>query len=98
MRALQRYAALFCVSAAVWSAGRIHAQITANPSPAPIVKRGLAVEIRDVVRLPDSRGTRPLDQDVSPAGWARCGRSRASTCPCPRALPTTNPNPCVTTA
>ncbi len=29
------------------------------------------VEIRDVVRLPDSRGMRPLDQDVNPAGWAR---------------------------
>ena len=29
------------------------------------------VEIRDVVRLPDTRGMRPLDQDVNPAGWAR---------------------------
>ena len=56
---------------AAWSAAAIQAQITSNPVPAPIVKRGLAVEIRDVVRLPDSRGTRPLDQDVSPAGWAR---------------------------
>src|SRR5213594_2211814 len=49
----------------------IEAQITSNPIPAPIVKRGLAVEIRDLVRLPDTRGVRPLDQDVSPAGWAR---------------------------
>jgi hypothetical protein len=47
------------------------AQITSNPLPAPIEKRGLAVQIRDLVRLPDSRGLRPLDQDVSPAGWAR---------------------------
>jgi glucose/sorbosone dehydrogenase len=47
------------------------AQITNNPIPDPIVKRGLAVEIRDVVRLPDTRATRPLDQDVNPAGWAR---------------------------
>jgi len=46
-------------------------QITSNPLPAPIEKRGLAVQIRDLVRLPDSRGLRPLDQDVSPAGWAR---------------------------
>src|SRR6185295_6939529 len=46
-------------------------QITSNPIPAPIEKRGLAVEIKDLVRLPDSRGLRPLDQDVSPAGWAR---------------------------
>jgi hypothetical protein len=46
-------------------------QITSNPLPAPIEKRGLAVQIRELVRLPDSRGLRPLDQDVSPAGWAR---------------------------
>lgn len=56
---------------AAWTAGAIQAQITSNPIPAPIVKRGLAVEIADFARLPDSRGTRPLDQDVSPAGWAR---------------------------
>ena len=49
-------------------AAAISGQITQNPIPAPIEKRGLAVEIRDVVRLPDSRGFRPLDQDVSPAG------------------------------
>jgi hypothetical protein len=53
------------------SAGVLSGQITENPIPAPIEKRGLAVEIRDVVRLPDTRGLRPLDQDVSPAGWAR---------------------------
>jgi hypothetical protein len=47
------------------------AQITSNPIPQPIVKRGLAVEIKDLVRLPDSRGLRPPDQDVSPAGFAR---------------------------
>src|SRR6185503_8565779 len=47
----------------------IHAQIT-DPLP-PVVKRGIAVEIRDVVRLPDTRGLRPADQDVVPAGWAR---------------------------
>jgi hypothetical protein len=56
---------------AAWSAGAIQAQITSNPIPTPIVKRGLAVEIRDLVRLPDTRGTRPLDLDVSPSGWAR---------------------------
>jgi hypothetical protein len=49
----------------------IHAQITTNPLPAPIVKRGLSAEIRDVVRLPDTRKLRPADQDVAPAGWAR---------------------------
>ena len=34
-------------------------QITSNPIPAPIEKRGLAVEIKDLVRLPDTRGLRP---------------------------------------
>ena len=48
----------------------IQAQIR-NPIQAPIVKRGLSVEIRDVVRLPETRGLRPADQDVTPAGWAR---------------------------
>ena len=43
----------------------------ANPLPAPVEKRGLMVEIRDVVRLPETRGLRPADQDVTPAGWAR---------------------------
>jgi hypothetical protein len=47
------------------------AQITSNPVPEPVAKRGLAVEIKDVVRLPETRGLRPLEQDVNPAGWAR---------------------------
>jgi hypothetical protein len=45
--------------------------ITDNPIPVPVAKRGLAVEIKDVVRLPETRGMRPANQDVSPAGWAR---------------------------
>src|SRR5687767_1133712 len=45
------------------------AQVT-DPLPS-IVKRSLSVEIRDVVRLPQTRGLRPADQDVNPAGWAR---------------------------
>ena len=53
---------------AVVTARPLVGQITSNPLPAPIEKRGLAVQIRDLVRLPDSRGLRPLDQDVSPAG------------------------------
>jgi hypothetical protein len=56
---------------ALLSAPALRGQITDNPIPAPVLKRGLMVEIRDVVRLPDTRGLRPLDQDVSPAGWAR---------------------------
>jgi hypothetical protein len=46
-------------------------QITTNPLPEPVAKRGLAVEIKDVVRLPETRGMRPADQDVNPPGWAR---------------------------
>lgn len=56
----------------------IDAQITANPIPAPVEKRGLVVEIRDVVRLPETRGMRPPDQDVNPAGWARVSFVRDS--------------------
>ena len=59
------------LSLTFWTTTRIHGQITSNPIPGRIEKRGLAVEIRDVVRLPDTRGIRPADQDVSPAGWAR---------------------------
>ena len=47
------------------------AQATNNPIPAPVTKRGLQVEIRDLVRLPDTRKMRPVDQDVTPSGWAR---------------------------
>src|SRR6476620_398464 len=56
---------------AMLSAGASDAQITSNPIPTPIEKHGLAVEIKDLVRLPDTRPLRPADQDVSPAGWAR---------------------------
>src|SRR5262252_341450 len=70
MRALMRFFVAVLLLA-VCTAAAIHAQLTSNPIPAPIVKRGLALEVRDLVRLPDTRATRPLDQDVSPAGWAR---------------------------
>ena len=63
------------MSVMICAAGTPDAQIgqpiTSNPIPAPIAKRGLSVEIRDVVRLPETRGLRPADQDVVPAGWAR---------------------------
>jgi hypothetical protein len=51
-------------------AAALRAQIT-NPLPAPVEKHGLAVEIRDVVRLPRTLGSLPPEQDVNPAGWAR---------------------------
>ncbi len=56
---------------AICSAAALNAQTISNPIAAPVMKRGLAVEIRDVVRLPDTRGMRAADQDVTPAGWAR---------------------------
>ena len=56
---------------AICMAGAAEAPITRNPIPEPIVKRGLSVEIKDVVRLPDTRGLRPADQDVAPTAWAR---------------------------
>jgi hypothetical protein len=55
---------LACATGSLWG------QITSNPIPAPIEKRGVAVEIKDVVRLPDTRMLHPAD-DVNPAGWAR---------------------------
>src|SRR5947209_2067786 len=60
---------------ALCGAGSLVAQsgtpIVSHPMPAPITKRGLTVDIRDVVRLPDTRGLLAADQDVAPAGWAR---------------------------
>ena len=56
---------------AILAAGAADAQITSNPLPEPIIKRGLAVEVKDLVRLPDTRGMRPADRDVVPPGWAR---------------------------
>src|SRR5262245_5655155 len=55
----------------VLASGPVSGQINANPIPEPIVKKGLAVEIRELVRLPQTRGIIPADQDVNPAGWAR---------------------------
>ena len=57
---------------AIVAAGVAAAQQAQVTDPLPsIVKRGLSVEIKDVVRLPQTRGLRPADQDVTPAGWAR---------------------------
>jgi hypothetical protein len=50
--------------------GYVAAQVR-DPLPAPVEKRGIMVEIRDVVRLPETRSLRPVDQDVTPTGWAR---------------------------
>ncbi|MGB9364761.1 MAG: PQQ-dependent sugar dehydrogenase [Xanthobacteraceae bacterium] len=45
--------------------------IKSNPIPEAVAKRGIAVEVVELARLPDTRGIRPADQDVRPAGWAR---------------------------
>ena len=68
---MRRQASLAIPLLAIWTAHAVQGQITANPIPEPIVKRGLAVEIKDLVRLPETRGMRPADQDVTPSGWAR---------------------------
>ena len=57
--------------AIITTAVAIHAQITSNPLSAPVEKKGLAVEIRDLTRLPDTRSMLAAGQDVNPAGWAR---------------------------
>jgi Glucose / Sorbosone dehydrogenase len=55
----------------LWTAGPTLGQITSNPIPEPIVKKGIAVETKDLVRLPETRNLRPTEQDVTPSGWAR---------------------------
>jgi hypothetical protein len=64
--------------AALLAAGTIDAQM-ADPLPAHVEKRGLMVEVRDVARLPETRGLRPPEQDVTPAGWARASCLRELT-------------------
>jgi hypothetical protein len=71
MPVLVRFVLIVVLLLATWATGATQAQITSNPIPAPILKRGLAVEVRDLVRLPDTRGIRSADQDVVPSGWAR---------------------------
>ena len=53
---------------ALGAADALHAQVS-NPIPEPVVKRGLTVQIREIARLPESRGRYPADQDAT--GYAR---------------------------
>ncbi len=69
MRKLLRH--LNALLIAMCTVAIVVAQTTSNPISAPITKRGLQVEIKDVLRLPDTRQMRPVDQDVTPSGWAR---------------------------
>ena len=61
---------LILIVLAFGAAGLLHAQVS-NPIADPVVKRGLTVQIKEIARLPDTRGLRPADQEVVPAGWAR---------------------------
>lgn len=66
MRVRITAAALVCAALSGYSTAQ-----TTDPLPAPVEKRGLMVEVRDVARLPETRRLRPVDQDVTPTGWAR---------------------------
>src|SRR5678816_4002317 len=66
MRPLIAVSSLACACAVA-----LHAQITENPIPEPILKKGIAVELRELTRLPDTRGMLADGQDVNPAGRAR---------------------------
>src|SRR2546423_13900772 len=45
--------------------------ITSTPIPEPIVKRGIAVQVKALARLPDTHALRPAVPDNSPNAWAR---------------------------
>ena len=60
----------FVLVLAFWAAAAIHAQVS-DPIPTRVPKRGLSVEIKNVVHLPDTRGQRPASEEPMPAGWAR---------------------------
>jgi hypothetical protein len=55
----------------VAAAGTVAGQITINPLPTPIPRRGLSIQIQDYARLPDSRDIRPKSEDVAQSGYAR---------------------------
>jgi hypothetical protein len=69
MRKMTRLAMVFAIAACALR--MVAAQTIANPVPAPITKRGLQVEIKDLTRLPDTRKMRAVELDVTPSGWAR---------------------------
>jgi hypothetical protein len=66
IRTLRATLALLALSPAGFAGAQI-----ADPLPGQVEKRGLMVQIRDVVRLPQTRGMFPPEGDVNPAGWAR---------------------------
>jgi len=69
MRKLTRHVLMLLIT--VCTVAFVAAQTISNPIPDAVTKRGLQVEIKDLLRLPDTRKMRPVDQDVTPSGWAR---------------------------
>ena len=61
MRAL-----IILTAVAMWAAGTMQAQVS-NPIPGPVIKRGLTVQIKEIARLPESRGKYKEDA----TGYAR---------------------------
>ena len=63
---------VFIALLSILSAGAGDAPITSNPIPEPILKHGLAVQVQDLLRLPDTRGIRAAEKDVAPDAWGAC--------------------------
>ncbi len=61
---------LVAAALALLSPAALFAQVT-DPIPGRVEKRGLMVEVKEVARLPETRRLRPVEQDVTPTGWAR---------------------------
>jgi len=68
---MRTQARLIVLSLVALSAAVVLQAQVGNPIPAPVVKRGITVEIRDVARLPQTRGRLAPADDVNPAGYAR---------------------------
>ena len=64
------FAPLLLTATIAGLAAVVHAQIS-NPIDARIAQGTLAVEVRELTRLPDTRALLPPGEDVNPAGWAR---------------------------
>jgi hypothetical protein len=67
---MRRGLPILLVVVSLWLSGGVGAQLDV-PLPPMVEKRGLVVGIRDLARLPDTRGMRPPDQEPAPAGYAR---------------------------
>lgn len=59
---------------ALWTVA-LQAEIS-DPIPAAISKGEVRVEITDLVRLPDTRELRPINEDTAPTTWARASYVR----------------------